>query len=152
MDTLSTTEDLSNLPADSSLSTSSSWSTTWDDEETINGASDETDDEDTLLRSVGADAVVRDKLLASPTPLSPSALAGPFNSTMVEGGVPIQDISPPPITPVGAASSGGRVRLAGESEPAPLQDDAMPSQRVVPDEVPPCPLGLLWQNAAGTDA
>lgn len=111
-------------------------------------ASGETADEDdpkgTLVWSVGSDVVVRDPLPLSPAPLSPPAFTGPFNSTMVEGGVPIQDM-PPPTFPLGAASKGETVRLPAGPEPPSLEDDATLSQHVVPDEVPPCPLGLLWE-------
>ncbi|KAH9384752.1 hypothetical protein HPB48_026765 [Haemaphysalis longicornis] len=63
---------------------------------------------------------------------------------MVEGGVPIKDM-PPPTTPLRPASTAETVRLAGGPEPPPLEEDAAPSQLVVPDEVPPCPLGLMWE-------
>ncbi|KAH9361241.1 hypothetical protein HPB48_006803 [Haemaphysalis longicornis] len=141
----STISDLSSPSTDGFTTTNTSWGTAWDELETMRHAPDETDDEDfpegTLLWSVESATIVRDTLPVSPTRLSPPALAGPLNSTMVAGGVPIQDM-PPPTIPLRPASSGGTVSLAGAPEPA---DDATPPEVVFPNEVPPCPLGLFWE-------
>lgn len=138
----STSGGLTSPSTDSSPVSSPSWVTTWEDVETMRRASDDMDDgddaESILNWSVGSGVVARGPQLVralSPTP------AGPFNSTMVEGGVPIQDM-PLPTIPLGA-SSGGMVRPAAGPERPPPEDDATLSRLNAPNPVPPCPLGLL---------
>ncbi|KAK8787477.1 hypothetical protein V5799_022748 [Amblyomma americanum] len=59
---------------------------------------------------------------------------GPFNSTMVEGGVPIRQMDPP--TMKNAELPGG--------PPSELNVSDIPPE-VAPVEIPPCPLGIYWE-------
>ncbi|KAK8776946.1 hypothetical protein V5799_029708 [Amblyomma americanum] len=70
---------------------------------------------------------------------------GPFNSTMVEGGVPIRQMVPPTV-----ATAGVPVEPRGDLNVA----DIPPA--VVPVEIPPCPLGIYaemqWKELRRTGA
>ncbi|KAK8775059.1 hypothetical protein V5799_010412 [Amblyomma americanum] len=59
---------------------------------------------------------------------------GPFNSTMVEGGVPIRQMAPPTEAAAG---------LPGEPRSELNVADAPPAG--VPVEIPPCPLGIYFE-------
>ncbi|KAK8788300.1 hypothetical protein V5799_021924 [Amblyomma americanum] len=59
---------------------------------------------------------------------------GPFNSTMVEGGVPIRRMVPPTVATAGLPE-----------EPRSELDVADVPPAVVPVEIPPCPLGMYWE-------
>ncbi|KAK8775058.1 hypothetical protein V5799_010411 [Amblyomma americanum] len=59
---------------------------------------------------------------------------GPFNSTMVEGGVPIRQMAPPTM-----AAAGLPVEPRSELNVADVPPAALPV------EIPPCPLGIYFE-------
>ncbi|XP_077552745.1 uncharacterized protein LOC144167319 [Haemaphysalis longicornis] len=71
---------------------------------------------------------------------------GPANSTMVEGGVPITRMPPPcyPTKKKLRLCEAADPRLQATKPEQKQEDGATLTELEWPDEIPPCPLGLLW--------
>ncbi|XP_077553485.1 uncharacterized protein LOC144168354 [Haemaphysalis longicornis] len=74
---------------------------------------------------------------------------GPANSTMVEGGVPITQMPPPRYPPKKklrlCEAAGKDPRFQANKPDEKQEDGATLTELEWPDEIPPCPLGLLWE-------